>query len=284
MSARANALKEEGNTYFQNGDYKSAEVLYGKAIQQDSLNPKLFTNRAMTRLRLQSWNSCIDDCLRSIELSPHNMKAYYTLAQAQLALYHPNEALSSALTAYDECLKSDILNSSTRHISQLVLQAKKDKWEAQERERIRRRSDLLRELEDGLTAMKGFDLQNLGVKYQGRLESMEAKEEREDVETGARKKIEELRSVFALADPENLQQREVPDHLIDNISFCIMHDPVVTKTGHSYERSTILEHLKRSPTDPLTREPLTIDELRPNLALKQACAEFLERNGWAVDY
>ncbi|KAI4174601.1 MAG: hypothetical protein LQ343_002174 [Gyalolechia ehrenbergii] len=284
MSARANELKEKGNTYFQNGDYKSAEVLYGKAIKQDSLNPKLFTNRAMTRLRLQCWNSCIDDCLRSIELSPHNMKAYYYLAQAQLALHHPNEALSSALTAYDECLKSDIFNSSTRHISQLVLQAKKDKWEAQERERMRRRSDLLRELEDGLTAMKGFDLQNLGVKYQGRLDSMEAKEERENVETGARKKIEELRSVFALADPENLQQREVPDHLIDNISFCIMHDPVVTKTGHSYERSTILEHLKRSPTDPLTREPLTIDELRPNLALKQACAEFLGRNGWAVDY
>lgn len=72
---------------------------------------------------------------------------------------------------------------------------------------MRRRSDLLRELEDGLTAMKGFDLQNLGVKYQGRLDSMEAKEERENVETGARKKIEELRSVFALADPENLQQR-----------------------------------------------------------------------------
>lgn len=72
--------------------------------------------------------------------------------------------------------------------------------------------------------------------------------------------------------------------MIDNISFCVMHDPVITKNGNSYERSTILEHLKRSPTDPLTREILTIDDLRPNLALKQACAEFLEQNGWAVDY
>ncbi|KAL9603939.1 MAG: hypothetical protein Q9219_000877 [cf. Caloplaca sp. 3 TL-2023] len=284
MSARANALKEEGNRYFQDGDYKSAEVLYGKAIQQDSLNPKLFTNRAMTRLRLQTWDSCIDDCIRCIDLDRHNMKAYYYLAQAQLALRHPNEALSSALTAYGECLKSDIFNSSTRHISQLVLQAKKEKWEAQERERIRRRSELLKELEDGLTAMKRFELQNLNVKYEGRGNAMEVLEEREEVETSYRKKIEELRSVFAVADPENLQQREVPDYLIDNISFCIMHDPVVTKTGNSYERSTILEHLKRSPTDPLTREPLTIHELRPNLALKQACAEFLEKNGWAVDY
>lgn len=284
MSSRANALKEEGNKHFQNGDFKSAEVLYGRAIQQDSLNPKLFTNRAMTRLRLQAWNPCIDDCIRSIDLLPQNMKAFYILAQAQLALHHPNEALTSALTAYDECLKSDIFNSSTRHISQLVLQAKRDKWQAAERERIRRRSDLLRELEDGLTTTRDFELKNLGVKLQGRGDSLEAREEREDVEVAARRKVEELRSVFALADPENLTRREVPDYLIDNISFCIMHDPVVTKTGHSYERSTILEHLKRSPTDPLTREPLTIDELRPNLALKQACADFLETNGWAVDY
>lgn len=57
-----------------------------------------------------------------------------------------------------------------------------------------------------------------------------------------------------------------------------------TKTGQSYERSTILEHLRRSQTDPLTRAPLMQEDLRPNLALKQACAEFLEKNGWAVDW
>lgn len=86
-----------------------------------------------------------------------------------------------------------------------------------------------------------------------------------------------------LAYPDRPRQ-EVPDYLIDNISFAIMHDPVVTKTGNSYDRSTLLEHLKRSNTDPLTREPLTTYDLRPNLALKQACAEFLEENGWAVDW
>lgn len=63
-----------------------------------------------------------------------------------------------------------------------------------------------------------------------------------------------------------------------------MHDPVITKNGHSYERATILEHLRRSKTDPLTREPLAEEDLRPNLALRQACEEFLKENGWAVDY
>lgn len=59
---------------------------------------------------------------------------------------------------------------------------------------------------------------------------------------------------------------------------------VQTKTGKSYERASIMEHLRRSPTDPLTREPLVASELRPNLSLKQACEEFLDENGWAVDW
>lgn len=63
-----------------------------------------------------------------------------------------------------------------------------------------------------------------------------------------------------------------------------MHDPVVTKHGQSYDRATVLDHLRRSPTDPLTREPLRIEDLRPNLALKAACEAFLEENGWAADW
>ncbi|KAL8786406.1 MAG: hypothetical protein Q9213_002822 [Squamulea squamosa] len=279
-------------------------MLYSKAIQQDSQNPKLFTNRAMTRIRLKSWDACIDDCIRSIELDDTtNMKGYYYLAQAQLALKHPNEALNSALTAYHECLKTS--SSSTSSVSQLVLQAKKDKWEAKERERIRQRSALLAELEEDLERKKGTELRKVDIMCEGREDTSDAREEREEVENTWRRKIEELRSVFAIADG-GLERRvrmishgytpiaitadmknhkqEVPDYMIDNISFCVMHDPVITKNGTSYERSTILEHLRRSLTDPLTREPLTRGELRPNLALKQACAEFLDKNGWAVDY
>lgn len=45
-----------------------------------------------------------------------------------------------------------------------------------------------------------------------------------------------------------------------------------------------MEHLRRHPSDPLTREPLSISDLRPNLGLRQACDAFLEENGWAVDW
>jgi STIP1 family protein 1 len=112
-----------------------------------------------------------------------------------------------------------------------------------------------------------------------------AKEEKDSITENHDTNISELRSIFAIADPEHMEKREVPDYLIDSISFEIMHDPVVTKQGQSYERATIIEHLKRNPTDPLSREPLYISELRPNVALKQACDAFWEQNsGWAYDW
>jgi STIP1 homology and U-box containing protein 1 len=63
-----------------------------------------------------------------------------------------------------------------------------------------------------------------------------------------------------------------------------MHDPVITPSGVSYERVSLLRHLKVSGVDPLTRETLSEEQLIPNVALRNACSEFLDRNGWAVDY
>ncbi len=238
----------------------------------------------MARLKLAHHDACIDDCLASLALAPkENLKGHYLLASAQLALRHPNEALASALTAYDECLRTG--SPSTSAVSTLVLQAKKERWEQQERERVRRRSELLAELEDGLRTVATYDLSMLSTRVaSGALSEADGWDERAAVEASTAAKIEELQSVFAAADPTNLRRREVPDYLIDSISFGVMHDPVVTKTGQSYDRVTMLEHLKRSGTDPLTREPLGIEDVRPNLGLKQACEEFLRENGWAVDW
>ncbi|KAG8531792.1 uncharacterized protein KY384_003428 [Bacidia gigantensis] len=250
------------------------------SIQRDPTQPRLFTNRAMTRLKLSLYEPVISDCLHTISLDSSSLKAYYYLSQAQLALHHPNEALSSALTAYDFCIASH--DKSTQNVSNLVLACKKAKWEYRERARIRGRSALLRELEEGLVrGMEG----NLEVLEQREgVGEVERAEEAEEVKRVWWAKVEEVRSVFAVADPGNLARREVPDYLIDNVTFSIMHDPVITKTGVSYDRSTLVEHLKRSEKDPLTAEPLRWADVRPNRALKAASDEFLENNGWAVDW
>ena len=156
----------------------------------------------MTRIKLQQYEGCMDDCLKSIELDRVNMKGYYFLAQAQLALNHPNEALSSALTAYEKCLETH--DKSASAVSALVLQAKKQKWEAKEKERVRTRSSMLRELEDMLMKNKREELRQLKLKM---LKFDEEAEEKSDIELECRKKIDELRNIFAIADPENLRRR-----------------------------------------------------------------------------
>jgi hypothetical protein len=210
------------------------------------------------------------------------------IAQAQLAVNHPNEALSSALKAYEYCTKStqQTTFSNAALISQHVLKCKKRKWEIRERERIRRRGNLLSDLESMLEREHKKELDEIDARTEsGESSRTEAQEAKLDLTTEFEKRRDDLRTAFAISDPEHQQKREVPDYLVDGITFEIMHDPVVTNNGRSYERATLIEHLKRSPTDPLTREPLKISELRPNLALKEACTEFMEMNsGWIYDW
>jgi len=167
-----------------------------------------------------------------------------------------------------------------------VLRCKRAKWEIQEKQRLRRRSTLLDEFWTKLDQDMKHDIATIDAEANsGAIGRVEADERRSEIRDDAQKKIDELRTVFSLADPQNFEKREVPDHLIDDISFEIMHDPVVTKHGHSYERATITEHLKKNKTDPLHRDVLTIDDLRPNRALKKACDEFWEQNkGWAYEW
>lgn len=263
--AKALECKEKGNKCFQAGNYSEAEALYTKAINYDPTNPLLYTNRTLTLLRLHttdSYKRVIDDARTSIRLLPENMKAYYHLAQAQIALHKTTEALESSKKAHKYCVeeihKGGKGGSSIEPITELVLRCKKEWWEEREEARLRGREGLLGEVVDAV--------RKAGDWNEG--------------------KVEEIRQVFeraGLVDKE-MRRRKVPDWCVDDITFAVMLDPVVTKTGQSYDRSSIMEHLRRSQTDPLTREPLKVEDLRPNLALKAACEEFLQENGWAVDW
>lgn len=188
--------------------------------------------------------------------------------------------------AYELCTKSSQQTNNASTISALVLKCKKAKWDIRERERIRRRADLLAELEIKLEEdykKEIFDIEERIAS--GDVGNVEGHEEKQERKGEWEKKVNDLRTAFAVSDPTNLEKREVPDYLVDGITFEIMHDPVVTRNGRSYERATLIEHLKRSSTDPLTREPLTIAELRPNIALKEACEEFMQANsGWVYDW
>lgn len=94
----------------------------------------------------------------------------------------------------------------------------------------------------------------------GEMGAVEAVEERNALAKATQQKIDDLRSIFAIADPDQLEKREVPDHLIDNISFEIMHDRefwnICANVGH---RGLLMKgQLSLQRTVILTKEQLSL--------------------------
>jgi hypothetical protein len=54
------------------------------------------------------------------------------------------------------------------------------------------------------------------------------------------------------------------DELVCPITYEPFRDPVVAKDGHVYEREAITEWILQKGTSPFTREPLNIEELKPD--------------------
>ncbi|KAK5957185.1 hypothetical protein OHC33_001556 [Knufia fluminis] len=277
------ALKEQGNEYFKAGQYKEAEDFYSQAISVRSNDPKLFQNRALSRIRLSDWRGTEQDSRKAVELDGKSMKAHYYLAQALLNLRHVGEAHKEALKAYSICLATK--DSSAEVVGQFVLRAKQAVWQAKETARLREMNETLAVVETMLDKQLERDLAYVEQRYEWHeIGEMGRGEEIEQLKKEADERRRNIRAAFARSDNPDTQERVVPDWMIDPITFEVMHDPVITPSGVSYERVVLLQHLKQSNLDPLTREKLTESQLVSNVGLKYACSEFLERNGWAVDW
>lgn len=257
MFSQSDNLKEQGNTAFRCSDFVLAEAKYTAAITLCPSNPLLYTNRALARLKLQRWESAVDDCLTSIDITntsardngkgiSDNYKAWYYLAQAQLALHRPREAVASALCAYEQVLRSPegvvtgnggnwkkkTVAANVGTISAFVVECKRAKFAAGERERARKRGEVLGEVEEALEVRKRGELSDLEEKLiRDEIGVVEADEARREVLEQARRRVEEVRLVFAVADPEQRPVREVPDFLVDTITFEIMVSLHLTVIG-----------------------------------------------------
>ncbi|XP_006119674.2 protein unc-45 homolog B [Pelodiscus sinensis] len=78
-------LKEEGNKYFQAGDYENAINSYTKAMKlskDKSLQAVLYRNRAACFLKKESYAQAASDASRAIDISASDIKALYRRSQA----------------------------------------------------------------------------------------------------------------------------------------------------------------------------------------------------------
>jgi STIP1 family protein 1 len=141
------------------------------------------------------------------------VKAFTYLGQAYLQLNNPVKSFEASQRAYTLAIEQR--SRSISIIAATCLDAKKADWEQKEKVRIQRESTLLRETCSLLmhnAEQMAWDLPS---------------GEAQKLRTEAGKKCRELEDVFGKSEAERLGRREVPEWLIDNITFGIMWDPVV---------------------------------------------------------
>jgi len=74
---------------------------------------------------------------------------------------------------------------------------------------------------------------------------------------------------------KNPKYDDAPAHFCCPITLAPMKDPVMSVSGQSYEREAIESYIKKAGKDPMTSEPLTLGDLRPNRGLREAIEAYL---------
>lgn len=195
----------------------------------------------------------------------------------------PQPAYDVAIEAYYDSLSAK--SPQTENLSKLVLRGKQQIWALKETRRLREMNDTLATVEGLIEAELQRSLDDLRRQLDaGEIGEIGYVEDEKALRGDVEKNIQNTREAFRAASKGEIAERVVPDYLVDGISFEIMHDPVITPSGTSFDRVGIVKYVEQSGTDPLTRVGMSVKDLRPNYALKAACEEFLDKNGWAVDW
>jgi STIP1 family protein 1 len=166
-------------------------------------------------------------------------------------------------------------------IAALIRQAKKRRFMKQEAARVKHETELQQFLNRLLSEHRDRQLDLLQSDPQSA--SSNYAKRKEEIEAEYATRVKQVGEVFDQIDQQR-KTRDVPDHLCGKISFELMHEPVITPSGITYDRKDINEHLERvGHFDPITRQPLTASQLIPNLAMKEVVDYYLEDNPWALD-
>ncbi|KFP09521.1 STIP1 homology and U box-containing protein 1, partial [Egretta garzetta] len=235
-----------------------------------------YTNRALCYLKMQQHDKALADCKRALELDGQSVKAHFFLGQCQMEMENYDEAIANLQRAYN-LAKEQRLNFGDDIPSALRI-AKKKRWNSIEEKRINQENELHSYLTKLIMAEKER-ARSLGTRSPPTLGSPHPQ--------GLLfqdKYLADMDELFSQVD-EKRKKRDIPDYLCGKISFELMREPCITPSGITYDRKDIEEHLQRvGHFDPVTRSPLTQDQLIPNLAMKEVIDAFISENGWVEDY
>ncbi|ETW09284.1 hypothetical protein H310_01677 [Aphanomyces invadans] len=88
--------------------------------------------------------------------------------------------------------------------------------------------------------------------------------------------VDHTEQVMALHEQMDERLGPVPDEYLDPILNTLMLHPVQLPSGHIVDRSMIERHLLSASVNPFSREPLTVEMLRPCPELQHTIARFVQ--------
>ncbi|XP_010003910.1 PREDICTED: E3 ubiquitin-protein ligase CHIP isoform X1 [Chaetura pelagica] len=235
---------------------------------------------------MQQHDKALADCKRALELDGQSVKAHFFLGQCQMEMENYDEAIANLQRAYN-LAKEQRLNFGDDIPSALRI-AKKKRWNSIEEKRINQENELHSYLTRLIVAEKErypCHPHRAGLLVESHRALRGAGRAPQAGEGGGSDKyLADMDELFSQVD-EKRKKRDIPDYLCGKISFELMREPCITPSGITYDRKDIEEHLQRvGHFDPVTRSPLTQDQLIPNLAMKEVIDAFISENGWVEDY
>ncbi|KAK1428513.1 hypothetical protein QVD17_17348 [Tagetes erecta] len=265
---QAEQLKLQGNNFYNENMFAAAIDLYTQAIRLCPNVPFYWTNRALCHRKLNDWASVEEDCLRAVRLDPRSVKGHYMLG---LALLH-RDIYPEGIRALERALDLGRAHQDGHMVEEIwhaFATAKFDEWVEDSTQRVKNLKELEKSCELGLWKKLMFDIQEAEEKEINKL----------FLTTGGQ--LRALNSVFSkVAEADT--PTDIPDYLRCKITLDILLDPVITPCGITYEKAALIQHIKKVGNfDPTTRQPLHPFQFVPNLAIKEAVANYLDQHRWA---
>ncbi|XP_064448317.1 E3 ubiquitin-protein ligase CHIP isoform X3 [Mirounga angustirostris] len=258
-SPSAQELKEQGNRLFVGRKYPEAAACYGRAIVSAPAPGE------GTGVRARGGGGARASAPRPPR-SP--CPAIPT---------GPSEALAYNLAKEQRLNFGDDIPSALRI-------AKKKRWNSIEERRIHQENELHSYLTRLIVAERERELEECQRNHDGDEDDGHIRAQQACIEAKHDKYLADMDELFSQVD-EKRKKRDIPDYLCGKISFELMREPCITPSGITYDRKDIEEHLQRvGHFDPVTRSPLTQEQLIPNLAMKEVIDAFISENGWVEDY
>ncbi|KAL3160114.1 hypothetical protein ABBQ32_010891 [Trebouxia sp. C0010 RCD-2024] len=262
----AEALKMEGNLYFGKAKYGAAIEKYTEALTLCPDWSVLLVNRAMCQKKKEAWSLVQQDAEAALFMDSKLLKAHYLLGMAlrhakQLpeSVFHLRQALDLARESNDN-IKDEIWHE--------LAQVEFMHWEDRSAQQLHAQQQLQQRMQ-----------QVLQLQYHQ--EATGAQGAPGNVQQDQQSERAALDQVFQAAK-QKLTPGEPASAFTCPLTMEVFRDPVMTPSGLSYERSALLEHIRKvGAFDPITRQKMTAGQLVTNIALRSATLQYLDEHPWA---